>query len=95
MIREKTRQRQRGATFEVAEKLSERRAAMAARAPEPPRAGDIFLSSRTAGFPVEWLVVDQADDGRVRVMPLDDHPFVGSRDRARRPAGAPTAARPR
>ena len=73
------KERQLDATVAVAAVLDARRAALAVRAPEPPRPGDVFLSRRTAEYPVEWMVVD-AEDVRVRVVVLDDHPYVGSRD---------------
>ena len=55
-----------------------------------PRPGDTYLSRSTADFPVEWLVVEQASDGRgrrCRVLPVDVFPLVGSED-FRFPEGA-------
>lgn len=76
-----TKERQPAVTAEVAAELAERQATVAARLTEPPRPGDVYLSRRTADFPVEWLVLDH-ENGRVRVVPFDDHPFAGSRDLA-------------
>ena len=47
---------------------------------DAPRVGDIFLSRRTADYPVEWLVVDDNGGRRFQVVLLDVHPFAGSRD---------------
>ncbi len=44
--------------------------------------GTTFLSRKTADFPVEWVLIEEAEE-RVRVVPLDVHPFVGSRDMER------------
>jgi hypothetical protein len=82
MYQEITRERQLAATVELAAEMAGNEASLAPRRSEPPRAGDTFLSRRTAEYHVEWLVVDDDEDGRVRVVPLDAHPFVGSRDLA-------------
>ncbi len=80
MNREITRDRQLPVSNEVAADLKRRQNAETARLADPPRPGDTFLSHRTAAFPVEWLMVEDDEDGRVLVVPLDDHPFAGSRD---------------
>ncbi len=80
MYREITRERQPAVSAEVAVELREREAALAARRSEPTRPGDVYLSRRTADFPVEWLVVETAEDDRALVVALDDHPYAGSRD---------------
>ncbi|MEM7588315.1 MAG: hypothetical protein AAF560_33315 [Acidobacteriota bacterium] len=77
---EATRAQQRGATVKTAVDLKIRQGRLTQRRQGPPEVGDIFLSRRTAEVPVEWLVMETGDDGRLRVMPLDDFPFVGSRD---------------
>ena len=61
---------------------------------ESPQPGQTYLNRRTADFPVEWLVID-AEDERLRVVPLDDHPLVGSRDLALPPTalGGPMVTR--
>ncbi len=80
MDRDTTQDDQRSVTFDLAVELEERQSVETSRLSEPPRPGDTFLSRHTADFPVEWLVVDATEDGRVQVVPLDDHPLVGSRD---------------
>ena len=82
MYQEITRERQLAATVDLAVELREREASLTPRRSEPPRAGDTFVSRRTADYPVEWLVVDDTEDGGVQVVPVDHHPFVGSRDLA-------------
>ena len=50
--------------------------------PEPdgrPCVGELYLSRKTAGFPVEWLVIE-AEGPRLRVVPVDEYPLTGSRD---------------
>ncbi len=73
-------QRQLAATVEAAAELNARRAAGPERAAEPPRPGEVFLSRRTADFPVEWLIIEADGDGGARVVPVDEHPYAGSRD---------------
>ncbi len=73
-------QRQLAATVEAAAELNARRDAQASRTPEPPRPGDVFLSRLTADFPVEWLMIEEDEDGGARVVPIDEHPYAGSRD---------------
>ncbi len=72
------REHQLKATIEAAKRRQE--AEIADRRPEPPRVGDVFLSRRTADYPVEWLVVNDDGGKRFQVVPLDVHPFAGSRD---------------
>lgn len=63
-------------TVELAKKLKSPQAAEPGSKPQP---GEIYLSRRTAEFPVEWLVL--ATEGkRLQVVPVDDYPLVGSKD---------------
>lgn len=47
---------------------------------DAPRLGDVYLFNETDVDGLEWAVVDLEPGGRFLVVPLDDHPFVGSRD---------------
>ncbi len=73
-------EQQLAATLEAAAALNQGQAGSTDRVKRPPRPGDVFLSRRTADFPVEWLMVEEDGGGRVQVLPLDEHPYVGSRD---------------
>ncbi len=75
-----THERQLAATVEAAAELNSRQDRLGSRRSEPPRPGDVFLSRRTAEFPVEWLMVEEDAGGRARVVPVDEHPYAGSRD---------------
>ncbi len=51
--------------------------------PDPsPCPGDTFVLRETADFPVEWVIVerDLEDVRRLRVVPVDNYPQVGSHD---------------
>ncbi len=72
------RERQLDATLAAAAELDERQTTRAPRG-EGPKRGDVFLTRRTADFPVQWLVLDTVDE-RVEVVPVDEHPYAGSRD---------------
>ncbi len=71
------KERQWQATLDAA--AAERTRAAALEAGVEPRPGQTYLNRRTAEFPVEWLIID-TDGKRARVIPVDDHPLVGSRD---------------
>ena len=72
------RERQLAATVAAAAAIDARQSARAE--PGPPRPGDVFLSRRTDEYPVEWLMVEDNEANRARVVPVDEHPYVGSRD---------------
>ncbi len=74
-----TRERQLAATVRAGGELNSRQARLAERRFEP-RPGDVFLSRRTAEYPVEWLMIEEDAAGRARVVPVDEHPYAGSRD---------------
>ncbi len=46
----------------------------------PPQPGDVYLFRATADLGLEWVVVATADDGRLLVVPVDTHGYVGSAD---------------
>ncbi len=48
--------------------------------PRPPRPGDIFVFPVPGDLLVEWLVVEETEDGLLRVVAVDDSPGVGHRD---------------
>ncbi len=75
--RQRERESQWQATLDAAAAECERVAALETES--MPRPGQTYLNRRTAEFPVEWLVIE-ADAERLRVVPVDDHPLVGSRD---------------
>ena len=63
-------------TLKLAEALKDHPSAEPGSKPQP---GEIYLSHRTANFPVEWLVL--ATEGKkIRVVPVDDFPLVGRTD---------------
>ncbi len=74
-----TREQQLAATVEAIAKLDARQAGVAKRLPKPARPGEVFLSRSTADFPVEWLLIEEGAGG-ARVVPVDEHPYAGSRD---------------
>ena len=80
MLEEISKDRQLEATIELAAELRTMAAPRASGRSDGPRAGDTFVSRRTVDFPVEWLVTEVDGEGLVRVVALDHHPFVGSRD---------------
>jgi hypothetical protein len=58
----------------------------------PPEPGDLYVLAETAGFPVEWAVLDarDGDPGRLLAVPADTNPLAGSADveiPANEPAG--------
>ncbi len=58
----------------------------------PPEPGDLFVLTETAGFPVEWAVLERrpGDPSRLLAVPADTHPLAGSADveiPANEPAG--------
>lgn len=58
----------------------------------PPETGDLYVLAETAGFPVEWAVLDApaGGDGRYLAVPADTNPLAGSADveiLANEPAG--------
>ncbi len=67
---------------ETLSRLAEQREADLRRGDEPPRVGEVFLFVATAGFPVEWAVVEQdpEDPGFFWVIPTDTEPLIGSAD---------------
>jgi len=69
-------------TGKAAFAAAKERQAVSARAAQPPGPGDVFVFQETADYPVDWAVVDchPEDAQRLRVMPLDDYPQVGSCD---------------
>ncbi len=77
--RQLTKERQLAATVTAGAEIDARQNALAELS-APPRPGDVFLSRRTADYPVEWLVIEDGENGRARVVPVDEHPYAGSRD---------------
>lgn len=65
-------------------------AAPAEREGRQSQPGDRFVFAETRAYPVEWVLLerDPADPGRALVVPIDDHPLVGSRDVAVATGGA-------
>ncbi len=74
------KERQLAATLEAAAELNAGQTDLVQRLSEPPKPGDVFLSRCTAGYPVEWLMIEEAAGGRARLVPVDEHPYAGSRD---------------
>lgn len=70
--------RSREALREAADRYGQEQARMAARGPEP-WPGDLYVLQETAGFPVEWLVVERKS-GRCRLVAADTNPALGSSD---------------
>jgi hypothetical protein len=53
-----------------------------------PWPGDLFVLPETAAFPVEWLLVERARQGRCRVVAADATPLLGRADVALPPGAA-------
>jgi hypothetical protein len=70
--------RGREALREAVDRYGGERARSAARGPEP-WPGDLYVLAETAGFPVEWLVVERAP-GHCRLVAADTNPVLGSDD---------------
>jgi hypothetical protein len=60
-----------------------------------PWPGDLFVLPETADWPVEWLLVERAREGRCRVVAADAHPVLGCADVAIGPEaeGGPLSVR--
>ncbi|HEY0781077.1 MAG TPA: hypothetical protein VGE98_01380 [Thermoanaerobaculia bacterium] len=71
-------ERGRAALLAAVERYAQERANEAARGPEP-WPGDLYVLEETAGWPVEWLVVERAPGG-CRVVAADAHPVLGAAD---------------
>ncbi|HKH43218.1 MAG TPA: hypothetical protein VKM72_00995 [Thermoanaerobaculia bacterium] len=70
--------RSREALREAVDRYGREHARVAARGPEP-WPGDLYVLEETAGFPVEWLVVDRTP-GPCRLVATDTNPALGSTD---------------
>ena len=70
--------RSREALRKAVDRYGRESARSAARGPEP-WPGDLYLLAETAGFPVEWLVVERTP-GHCRVVAADTNPAFGSAD---------------
>lgn len=70
--------RSREALREAVDRYGRERARSAARGPEP-WPGDLYTLAETAGFPVEWLVVERTP-GHCRLVAADTNPALGSAD---------------
>jgi hypothetical protein len=70
--------RSREALRKAVDRYGQERAQSAARGPEP-WPGDLYLLVETAGFPVEWLVVERTP-GHCRLVAADTNPAFGSAD---------------
>lgn len=70
--------RSREALREAVDRYGRERARSTARGPEP-WPGDLYVLTETAGFPVEWLVVERTS-GRYRLVAADTNPALGSAD---------------
>lgn len=70
--------RSREALREAVDRYGRERARSAARGPEP-WPGDLYVLAETAGFPVEWLVVERTT-GHCRLVAADTNPALGSAD---------------
>ncbi len=70
--------RSREALRKAMDRYGQERARAAARGPEP-WPGDLYVLAETAGFPVEWLVVERRP-GRCRLVAADTNPILGSSD---------------
>jgi hypothetical protein len=70
--------RSREALREAVDRYGRTSARSAARGPEP-WPGDLYVLAETAGFPVEWLVVERTTS-RCRLVVADTNPAVGSAD---------------
>jgi hypothetical protein len=70
--------RSREALREAVDRYGPEHVRVAVRGPEP-WPGDLYVLEETAGFPIEWLVVERAP-GRCRLVAADTHPALGSSD---------------
>ena len=70
--------RSREALRQAVDRYGRERARSVARGPEP-WAGDLYMLAETAGFPVEWLVVERTP-GHCRLVAADTNPALGSAD---------------
>lgn len=70
--------RSREALREAVDRYGRERARSEARGPEP-WPGDLYVLAETAGFPVEWLVVERTP-GHCRLVAVDTNPALGSAD---------------
>jgi hypothetical protein len=70
--------RSRDALREAVDRYGRERARSAPRGPEP-WPGDLYVLAETAGFPVEWLVVERTP-GHCRLVAADTNPALGSAD---------------
>jgi hypothetical protein len=70
--------RSREALREAVDRYGREHARSAARGPEP-WPGDLYMLAETAGYPVEWLVVERTS-GRCRLVAADTNPALGSSD---------------
>jgi hypothetical protein len=70
--------RSREALRQAVDRYGRERARSVARGPEP-WPGDLYALAETAGFPVEWLVVERTP-GHCRLVAADTNPALGSVD---------------
>lgn len=70
--------RSREALREAVDRYGREHARSTARGPEP-WPGDLYVLAETAGFPVEWLVVERTP-GHCRLVAVDTNPALGSAD---------------
>jgi hypothetical protein len=70
--------RSREALRKAVDRYGRESARSVARGPEP-WPGDLYVLAETAGFPVEWLVVERTP-GHCRVVAADTNPAFGSAD---------------
>lgn len=70
--------RSREALREAVDRYGQEQDRVAARGPEP-WPGDLYVLEETAGFSVEWLVVERTP-GRCRLVAVDTNPILGSSD---------------
>jgi hypothetical protein len=70
--------RSREALRKAMDRYGQEHARSVARGPEP-WPGDLYVLAETAGFPVEWLVVERIP-GRCRLVAADTNPILGSSD---------------
>jgi hypothetical protein len=70
--------RSREALREAVDRYGREHARSTARGPEP-WPGDLYVLAETAGFPVEWLVVERTP-GHCRLVAADTNPILGGDD---------------
>ena len=70
--------RSREALRQAVDRYGRERARSMARGPEP-WPGDLYMLAETAGFPMEWLVVERTP-GHCRLVAADTNPALGSTD---------------